>query len=96
MQRYEQSIVVTLHTGGKEPQIYLGREAVSMETLATRLQAYKADKVMSRAMVLLKTDVGIPAGKQSEILNLILQMGFKVAIVGKTDSETPQTKSSDD
>lgn len=96
MQRYQEAIVVTLHSGGKEPQIYLGSEAISMEVLVAKLQQYKADEKMSRAMVLLKTDVGVPVGKQSEILEVILQMGFKVALVGKTEPENLKIKTLDD
>ena len=62
MQRYQESIVVTLHSGEAGQQIYLGREAVSLEELEARLEILKADEVMSRAMVLLKTDLGTPSG----------------------------------
>jgi biopolymer transport protein ExbD len=92
MQRYQESIVVTLHSGEAEPQIYLGREALSLAELKVRLEALKADEVMSRAMVLLKTDLGTPVGVQSEMIDLILRMGFKVALVGKTEAETPESE----
>ncbi len=84
MQRYQESIVVTLHSGEAGQQIYLGREAVSLEELQARLEVLKADEVMSRAIVLLKTDLGNPSGVQSEMIDLILRLGFKVALVGKT------------
>ena len=91
MQRYQKSIVVTLHAGETGSQIYLGREAVSMEELKTRLEVLKADEVMSRAMVLLKTDLGTTSGAQSEMIDLILQLGFKVALVGKTELEISES-----
>jgi biopolymer transport protein ExbD len=96
MQRYDQSIVVTLHTGEAGPQIYVGREAVSSAELQARLEVMKSDKVMSRAIVLLKTDIGTPAGAQTEIINLILRLGFKVALVGKTEVQTPEAEKIDE
>ncbi len=92
MQRYQESIVVTLHSGKAEPQIYLGREAISLDELKSRLEVLKADEVMSRAIVLLKTDLGTPAGVQAEIMELILQLGFKVALVGKAEPEIPESE----
>lgn len=96
MQRYQESIVVTLYTGESGPQIYLGREALSMDELKGRLEILKADKVMSRAMVLLKTDLGTSSGDQAEILDLILRLGFKVALVGKTEAEISESEPADE
>ncbi len=96
MQRYGESIVITLHSGKNEPQIYLGREVVSMDELGSRLEVLKADEVMSRAMVLLKTDIGAPAGMQSKIVDLVLRLGYKIALVGKTEPEIPESEPMDE
>jgi biopolymer transport protein ExbD len=96
MQRYRDSIVITLHSGKNEPRIYLGREAVTLDELGSRLEVLKADEVMSRAMVLLKTDIGTPAGMQSKIVDLVLRSGFKIAMVGKTESEIPESEPMDE
>ena len=96
MQRYQKSIVVTLHAGETGSQIYLGREAVSMEEFKARLEVLKADEVMSRAMVLLKTDVGTPSGMQAEMLDIILQLGFKVALVGKAELGVSESEPEDE
>lgn len=96
MQRYKDSIVITLHAGEAEPQIYLGREMVSMEEFKARLELLKADEVMSRAIVLLKTDLGTPSGVQSEMMDLILRLGFKVALVGKTEMEISESEPDDE
>ncbi len=96
MQRYGESIVITLHSGKAEPQIYIGRETVNLDELAARLEILKADEVMSRAIVLLKTDIGISTGVQSEIVNLILRSGFKIALVGKTEPKIPESDSFDE
>ena len=96
MQRYQESIVITLHSGEAGQQIYLGREAVSLEELKARLEELKADEVMSRAMVLLTTDLGTPSGIQSEIIDIILRLGFKVALVGKTVAEISENEPADE
>lgn len=96
MQRYGESIVVTLHSGKNEPQIYLGREVVSLDELSSRLEVLKADEVMSRAMVLLKTDIGASAGMQSKIVDLVLRLGYKIALVGKTEPEIPESEPMDE
>ncbi len=96
MQRYQESIVITLHTGEAGQQIYLGREAVSLEELQAKLEVFKADEVMSRAMVLLKTDLGTPSGVQSEMINVILGLGFKVALVGKTVAGISESEPEDE
>lgn len=96
MQRYQESIVVTLHSGKADPQIYIGRESVSLEEFRSRLEILKADEVMSRAMVLLKSDKGISSGEQSEIINLILELGFKIALVGKTEPKIPESEPMDE
>jgi hypothetical protein len=79
--------VVTLHSGEAGQQIYLGREAVSLEELQAGLEVLKADEVMSRAMVLLKTDLGTPSWVQSEMIDLILRLGFKSGVGWKTVRE---------
>ncbi len=96
MQRYAESIVITLHSGKVEPQIYIGRETVNLDELGARLEALKADEVMSRAIVLLKTDIGTSTGVQSEIVNLVLRLGFKIALVGKTEPKIPESESLDE
>lgn len=96
MQRYRESIVVTLHSGKADPQIYLGRESMALEEFRSRLEVLKADEVMSRAIVLLKSDKGIPSGVQSEIIDLILELGFKVALVGKAETKVSETESMDE
>ncbi len=96
MQRYGESIVITLHSGKNEPQIYLGREVVSLDELGSRLEVLKADEVMSRAMVLLKTDIGASAGMQSKIVDLVLRLGYKIAWVGKTEPEIPESEPMDE
>ena len=91
MQRYRESIVITLYAGKSDPQIYLGREAVDLVQLGARLEEMKSDADLSRAMVLLKTDQSTPSGTQSEIMELVLGLGYKLALVGKNDMEASES-----
>lgn len=93
MQRYQESIVVTLGSGEKEPRLHLGRQSVTLEELKTQLESLRADERMSRALVLLKTDVGTSVGMERQVTELIISTGFKMALVGK--SERAKFKSKD-
>lgn len=100
MQRYRQAIVVTLGAGDGTPQLHLGRQAVTMEELRQRLEELSEDEIMSRAVVLLKTDVGASVGTEREITEMILGSGFRMALVGKTrpavDPRTEEETRTDD
>lgn len=94
MQRFTESIVVTLGPGEVVPRLYLGRRAVSLEELKTELEKLKADELMSRAVVLLKSDVGASVGMERKVSEVILASGFKLALVGRSEpfnnsEETP-------
>lgn len=82
MQRYGDSIVVTVGPGDAEAALYLGRQAVTLEELAGRLGELREDERMSRAIVLLKTDVQTTVGIERKISEMILAAGFKLALVG--------------
>jgi len=86
MQRYSDTVVVTLTSGANDPQIYLGRRAVSMSELSQHLEDLKEGEAMSRSIVLLKTDVGSSANTQRELVEMILLSGFKLALVGESET----------
>jgi biopolymer transport protein ExbD len=83
MERYDQSLVLTLGPGEPEPRIHLGRDPVTRETLAQRLDALKVEGLQAKAMVLLQTDAGTPVGLEREVTELVLGKGFRLALVGK-------------
>ena len=83
MQRYQESIVVTLGPGETQPRLHLGRKAVTFHELAEELEKMKSDEIMSRAIVLLKADVGSSVGMEREVSEIILGAGFKLAYVGR-------------
>lgn len=83
MERYRNSLVVTLGPGQPDPRIHLGREAVTLPELMARLEAQKADGGAARSIVLLQTDEGTPVGIEREVTEAILAKGFRVAFVGQ-------------
>jgi biopolymer transport protein ExbD len=96
MQRYGDSIVVTVGPGGKSATLYLGREAVSLEGLAEKLEILRKDERMARAIVLLKADVGTTVGMERAVSEIILGVGFKLALVGKKQPLEANEKSAGD
>ena len=84
MERFEDSLVVTLGPGESSPRIHLGRDPISAIELSSRLDQLRADGVTSKAIVLMQTDAGTPVGTEREIAELILSKGFRLAMVGKS------------
>jgi biopolymer transport protein ExbD len=89
MERYQDSIVVTLGPGEGQPRLHLGRQAVSLEELAGELERLKDDEANARVIVMLKTDVGVSVGVERHVSEIILKSGFKLALVGSP--VTPET-----
>ncbi len=87
MQRYDETIVVTLGPGDVAPQLYLGRKPLSIEELSVELEKMAVDEAMGRAIVLLKTDVRTSVGLEREVSEVILRSGFKLALVAKRSQE---------
>ncbi len=83
MERYQDSIVVTLGPGEPGPRIHFGRDAVSVQELSERLDKLRADGAPTQAIVLLQTDAGTPVGIEREVTELVLDRGFRLALVGK-------------
>lgn len=86
MQRYGDSIVVTVGPGGGEAALYLGRKAVTLAELSEQLADLQKDERMSRAIVLLKTDVLTTVGMERKVSEIILSAGFRLALVGDAKS----------
>ena len=86
MERYQDSIVVTLGPGEPGPRIHFGRDAVTLEELSARLDKLRADGAPTKAIVLLQTDTGTPVGIEREVTELVLGRGFRLALVGKNSS----------
>ena len=86
MERYQDSIVVTLGPGEPGPRIHFGRDAVTLEELSARLDKLRADGAPTKAIVLLQTDTGTPVGIEREVTERVFGRGFRLALVGKNSS----------
>ncbi|MBC7979936.1 MAG: biopolymer transporter ExbD [Armatimonadetes bacterium] len=98
MQRYDEAVVVTLGRGEVKPRLYIGSKAVTLESLESELEKVRVED--SQIIVLLKTDVGVSVGLERKITELIIGMGFKLALVGNDDGDSygvsPKEVKSDD
>jgi biopolymer transport protein ExbD len=86
LERFQDALVVTLGPGGSEPRIHFGRDAVTLEELATRLESLRAGGAPADSIVLLQTDVGTPVGTERQVTELVLSKGFRLALVGSNQS----------
>jgi biopolymer transport protein ExbD len=91
MQRYQDTLVITI--GPSEPiaEIHFGRDPVTMSELSKRLEKLHEDGAAAKAIVLLQSDIGTPVGVEREVTELVLAKGFRLAIVGKHAGETEAT-----
>lgn len=83
LERYQDSLVITLAPGEPEPRIHLGRDAVTAVELAARLDRRHEDGASTKAIVFLQTAIGTPVDVEREIIELVLSKGFRIALVGK-------------
>lgn len=83
MERYRDSLVVTLGPGSPDPRIHFGRDPVTLPELLERLEEVKSAGGAARSIVLLQTDAGTPVGLEREVTESILAKGFRVAYVGR-------------
>lgn len=92
MQRYGDSVVVTVGSGGEEAPIYLGRQIVTLGELEAQLATLKLDERMGRAVVLLKTDTQTTVGMERKVSEVVLRAGFRLALVGKLERASEESK----
>ncbi len=92
LERYQNSLVITLGPGENGPRIHLGRDAVTLPELADRLETLRAGGATADAIILLQTDAGTPVGIERQVTELVLGKSFRLALVG---SNTPARKLSD-
>lgn len=87
LERYEQTLVVTIASGDQQPQLYLGRDAVSFEGLQGRLQDLHTQGAQADTLILLRTDQAVPIGAQRRVEEMALSLDFQVGLLG---SDEPQ------
>lgn len=91
LERYQDSVVITLRPGENGPLIHLGREVVTREVLMERLEGMSEDGADRTSMVLLQSDLGTPVGVEREITELVLEKGFRLALVGANTQPAAET-----
>jgi len=88
LERFQNTVVVTLGPGEGEPRIHFGRDAVALQDLATRLDHLHAEGASAKTIVLLQTDKGTPVGTERQVSELVLSKGFRLALVGANEPES--------
>jgi biopolymer transport protein ExbD len=95
LERYQNSLVITLGPGEGAPRIHLGRDAVTFEDLAARLETLRGAGATADSIILLQTDQGTPVGLERRVSEMALGKGFRLALVGSNaparSLETPTT-----
>jgi biopolymer transport protein ExbD len=91
MERFRDTLVVTLGPDQAAPRIHFERDTVTLDELAGRLEALRADGVAAKAVILLQTDASTPVGVERAVAEVILSKGFRLAMVGQPSqkSQTP-------
>lgn len=84
MERYQDTLVVTLGQGESAPRIHFGRDPVTKAELSQRLDILRENGAQTKAIVLIQTDAGTPVGIEREVTELVMEKGFRVALVGKS------------
>lgn len=95
MERFRETLVVTLGPGSPEPRIHFGRDAVTLEELSAKLDELHATGHAGKAVVLLRTDEGTEVGEERLVTELILDKGFRVAMVGRAEADEPAREEPD-
>ncbi len=93
LERYRDSLVVTLGPGGTAPRIHLNREPVDLARLALRLDELRGEDAATDTIVLLQTDPGTPVGLEREITELVLAKGYRLALVGSNAADPASVRS---
>lgn len=83
MERYDDSIVITLGAGDENNRLYLGRNAIELKDLPKLLNELGEGESKTRTIILLKSDVGTSVGMERKVSEIILKAGFSMALVGK-------------
>jgi hypothetical protein len=98
LERFGDTLVITLGPGENAPRIHLGRDALGFSELEARLETLRAEGAPAKAIVLLQTDAGTPVGIEREISEMVLGKGFRLAKVGanqRADSAAGARQDSD-
>jgi len=82
LERFQETLVITLGPGEDGPRIHLGRDAMTFDELTERFESLRAEGTPAKAMVLLQTDAGTPVGIERQVSEMVLGKSFRLALVG--------------
>jgi biopolymer transport protein ExbD len=89
LERYQNSLVITLGPGEGAPRIHLGRDPVTFGELATRLETMRGSGATADTIILLQTDEGTPVGLERQVSEMALGKGYRLALVGSNAAPRP-------
>ena len=95
LERYQETHVITLGFGDGAPLVHFGRDAVTMDELRQRLVRLQGEGAAANSVVLLRTDAGTPVGVERRVSELVLGMGFRLALLGDDEPEPAQPEPAD-
>lgn len=95
LERFRDTLVVTLSPGQTAPHIHFQRHPVTMDELAARLDTLRAEGAAAKAIILLQADAGTAVGEERAVAEMILGKGFRLAMVGQPP-QSPQPPSQQD
>ena len=87
LERYSETVVVSIAPGEGQAQLYFGRDAVTFEALQKELKLLHDKGAQANTLVLLRTDQAAPVGAQRRVEEMALDLDFRVAVLG---AEEPQ------
>lgn len=82
LERYQETHVITLVPGEGGPRYYLGRDAVDLVGLRGRLQQLHDEGAPARSVILLRADQAVSFGAARQVEEMVLGLGFRVALLG--------------
>ncbi len=83
MERFQDTLVVTLGPGQPPSNIHFGRRPVTFEELTALLEQKRADGTAAKVVVLLHSDRETSVRMEREVAEMILGKGFRLALVGQ-------------
>jgi biopolymer transport protein ExbD len=83
MERFQDTLVVTLGAGDAEGNIHFGRRSVTFDELEHIFDGKRADGTAAKSIVLLQTAAEIPVLTERKVAEMIIGKGFRLALVGQ-------------
>ena len=83
MERFQDTLVVTLGAGDAAGNIHFGRRSVTFDELERIFDRKRADGSAAKSVVLLQSASEIPVQTERKVAEMIIGKGFRLALVGQ-------------